>query len=179
MYEVRFHGRGGQGSVTAAKLLAHAAFLEENHTQAFPHFGCERRGAPVVAFTRIDDAEIRIHTQIHEPDCVVVLDPPLLKVLDVTSGLKSGGVVVVNTERSANELGLPAGMKVATVDARTIAQEELGRPIVNTPILGALSKATGIVKLESLVKAINEVFDGRTAEKNVRAVTRAYEEANV
>jgi 2-oxoacid:acceptor oxidoreductase gamma subunit (pyruvate/2-ketoisovalerate family) len=177
VYEVRFHGRGGQGSVTAAKLLAHAAFLEGRHSQAFPFFGAERRGAPVMAFARIDDRPIRLRTQVHEPDCVVVLDPLLIKVMDVAKGLKPGGVVVVSSERAPGSLGL-AG-RVATVDALAIAREELGRPLVNAPILGAISRATGLVRLESLVKAVEEFFPPAVAAKNARAVERAYREARV
>lgn len=177
MYEVRFHGRGGQGSVTAAKILAHAAFLEDRNSQAFPFFGAERRGAPVMAFARIDDRPIRLRTQVHEPDCVVVLDPLLLRVMDVTKGLKPGGVVVVSTEREPGSLGI-AG-RVATVDALGIARAELGRPLVNAPVLGALSRATGAVRLESLLKALEAFFPPKVAERNARAVRRAYEEARV
>ncbi|NPA47046.1 MAG: pyruvate/ketoisovalerate ferredoxin oxidoreductase subunit gamma [Thermococci archaeon] len=182
MIEVRFHGRGGQGAVTAANILASSAFKEGKYVQAFPFFGVERRGAPVTAFTRIDERPIRIKTQIYEPDIVVVLDPSLLDTVDVTAGLKDGGTVIVNTEKSKEEIlsklkKKPA--KLALVDATTIALEVLGLPITNTSILGAVAKATGLVKLESVQDAIKEVFSGSLGEKNARAAEEAYNKTQV
>ncbi|WP_297508513.1 pyruvate/ketoisovalerate ferredoxin oxidoreductase subunit gamma [Thermococcus sp.] len=177
MIEIRFHGRGGQGAVTAANILASAAFKQGKYVQAFPFFGVERRGAPVTAFTRIDDKPIRIKTQIYEPDIVVVLDPSLLDTVDVTAGLKDGGTVIINTEKSKEEVleklkKKPA--KLALVDATTIALEVLGLPITNTAILGAVAKATGIVELKYVLEAIKETFSGALGEKNARAAEEAY-----
>jgi len=170
--EVRFHGRGGQGAVTAARLLAEAVFLEGKYFQAFPSFGAERRGAPVLAFTRIDTKPIRIRTEVYEPNHVVVLDPTLLEAVNVAAGLKRGGIIVVNAKEVPGEL--KAG-KVATVDATAIALEFLGAPITNTAMLGAFAKATKLVSLNSVVKAIEGYFGKKLAEKNVAAVKAAYE----
>jgi len=182
MIEVRFHGRGGQGAVTAANILASAAFKEGKYVQAFPFFGVERRGAPVTAFTRIDERPIRIKTQIYEPDVVVVLDPSLLDTVDVTAGLKDDGIVIINTEKSKEEVleklkKKPS--KLALVDATTIALEVLGLPITNTAILGAVSKATGLVKLESVQEAIKEVFSGSLGDKNAKAAEEAYNKTQI
>jgi len=176
MIEVRFHGRGGQGAVTAARLLAEAAFLEGKYCQAFPSFGAERRGAPVLAFTRIDNKPIRIRSLVYEPNHVVVLDPTLLEAVNVAAGLKRGGIIVVNAKETPEEL--KAG-KVATVDATAIALELLGTPITNTAMLGAFAKATKLVSLESVVKAIEGYFGGKLAEKNVAAVKAAYERTSI
>jgi len=171
MIEVRFHGRGGQGAVTAARLLAEAAFLEGKYSQAFPSFGAERRGAPVLAFTRIDDKPIRIRTQVYEPNHVVVLDPTLIEAVNVASGLKRGGMVVINS-REPHKF---TGAKVASIDATSIAIENLGVPITNTVLLGALVKVTKIVSLDSIIKAVQNTFKGKLAEKNVTAIKLAYE----
>lgn len=171
MIEVRFHGRGGQGAVTAARLLAQAAFYEGKYSQAFPFFGAERRGAPVLAFARIDDRPIGIRTQIYEPDCVVVLDPSLLRHVNVASGIKSGGKIVVNTKDAVK---FP-NASTYTVDATGVAMEMLGAPITNTAMLGAFARATGAVSLDSVVRAIQEYFPPRLVEKNVGAVKVAYE----
>lgn len=173
--EIRFHGRGGQGAVTAARLLAEAAFLEGRHAQAFPFFGAERRGAPVLAFTRMDDREIRTRAQIYKPDYVVVLDPLLPQVVDVALGVKHGGMIVLN---SKGPLQFPH-VKISFVDATSIAMERLGVPITNTAMLGAFAKATGLVKLESLVKVVDGYFSGKLAEKNVAAMKAAYEQTRV
>ena len=159
MYEVRFHGRGGQGAVTAANILAAAAFKEGKDVQAFPIFGMERRGAPVAAFMRMDDEDIDIKTQIYEPDAIVVLDPTLLEVVDVGQGLKKGGIVVLNTTKPASAFDF-GDAKVFTVDATKIAVDNgLGtttNPIVNTAILGAYSKAVGNVGMTAINDAIDE-----------------------
>jgi 2-oxoisovalerate ferredoxin oxidoreductase gamma subunit len=176
MIEVRFHGRGGQGAVTAARLLAEAAFDEGKYCQAFPSFGAERRGAPVLAFTRVDNKPIRIRTLVYEPNYVVVLDPTLLEVINVASGLKRGGLVVVNSKEIPEEL---KAVKVATVDATAIALEFLGSPITNTAMLGAFAKATKLVSLNSVVKVIEGYFGGKLAEKNVAAVKAAYEQTSI
>lgn len=172
MWEIRFHGRGGQGAVTAAHLLANAAFLEGKFCQAFPFFGAERRGAPVVAFTRVDDKPIRVRTQVYEPDYVVVLDPTLLRVVDVSAGLKRDGIVVVN----ATEVPEGVSGRVVNVDATSIATEILGRPITNTTMLGAFAGVTELVSLESITKSIRGKFRGEAGEKNVAAARAAYEQ---
>ena len=182
MYEVRFHGRGGQGAVVASRILARAAFLEGKHTSAFPFFGVERRGAPVTAFTRIDDRPVRIKSQIYEPDLVVVLDPSLLKAIDVLSGLKEGGKVLVNTTHSPEEVKSMFNrddIQVSTVDATAIAVEfGLGSrmaPIVNTAIVGALARVSGIVGIDSVAEAIMHDAPIKK-EENVKAARKAYEE---
>ena len=172
MIEIRFHGRGGQGVVTAARLLAEAAFLEGKYCQAFPFFGAERRGAPVVAFTRIDHKPIRTRTQVYEPSHVVVLDSTVLEAVNVAAGLKRGGVVVVNAKKIPDQL---KGAKVALVDATAVAIETLGVPITNTPMLGALAKATGVVSINSVTEAIKKRFKERLVEKNVAAAKLAHD----
>jgi len=177
LVEIRWHGRGGQGAVTSAELLAQAAINEGKYAQAFPAFGAERRGAPVMAFVRIDSRQpIRIRAEVTEPDVVMVLDPGLLRVVNVTSGLKEDGVLVVNTPKGPDGIKLEAGVKwsVATVDATKIARELLGIPIVNTAMIGALLKANEVVKLESLFEPLKERF-GRLAERNINSMQKAYE----
>jgi 2-oxoacid:acceptor oxidoreductase gamma subunit (pyruvate/2-ketoisovalerate family) len=176
MKEVRFHGRGGQGAVTAARLLAEAAFLEGKYCQAFPFFGAERRGAPVLAFTRINDKPIRARTQVYEPNYVVVLDQTLLGAVDVTAGLKRGGIVIINAKKPPRKI---AADKIVSVDATSIAMEILGAPITNTAMLGAFAKATGLVSLDSILKVVQDKFKGKLGEKNVAAVKAAYERAAV
>lgn len=177
MLEIRFHGRGGQGAVTTAELVAQAAVEEGRFSQAFPSFGPERRGAPVMAFCRVDDARIRLRAQVREPDVAVVLDPKLMEVADPTAGLKPGGILVINSNQDASELRKKFGIKsrLALVDATHIAWEELKRPISNTAMLGALVKASGVVKLKSLEEPIKNRF-GRIGEINWKAVNRAYNE---
>ncbi|MEE9520431.1 MAG: pyruvate ferredoxin oxidoreductase subunit gamma [Dehalococcoidales bacterium] len=179
--EIRWHGRGGQGAVTSAELVARAAIDEGKHAQAFPAFGAERRGAPVVAFVRISANEhIRIRAEITEPDVVVVLDPSLLRVVDVASGLKAQGILVVNSKKQPEQIRREFGFNcsLATVDATKIARELLGVPIVNTSMIGALLRATGMIKLESLSEPLRQRF-GRLAGRNIDAMKRAYEETSV
>ncbi len=175
MVEIRFHGRGGQGAVTSAELLALAAIEEGKFAQAFPSFGPERRGAPVVAFCRISDEPLKIRANIYEPDIVIVLDASLLKIVNVAAGLKPEGILVTTSkdspEKVKNELKI--NNKVAVVDAVRIAREVLGLPITNTTLLGTLIKASGIVKKESFLSPLNKRF-GRIAEKNRSAFDRAY-----
>jgi 2-oxoacid:acceptor oxidoreductase gamma subunit (pyruvate/2-ketoisovalerate family) len=162
MIEVRFHGRGGQGAVVASEILASALFAEGKFVQAFPAFGIERRGAPVAAFLRMSSSPIRLRCQIESPDHVVILDSTLIPVVDVTAGLKKGGWIIVNTDHVPGDFSslLSEGWRVATVDASDIAvRHKLGgrtNPIVNTAILGAFAGVTGLVTLESIVKAIEE-----------------------
>ena len=181
LIEIRMHGRGGQGAVTSAELVAQAAINEGKNAQAFPAFGAERRGAPVLAFIRIDkDNPIRVRAEVTEPDIVMVLDPSLMRVVNVTSGLKDDGVLVVNTPKNADEIAEEFGVNctLATVDATHIARDLLGVPIVNTSMIGALLKATGVVEVESLVEPLKERF-GRLAERNINAMKKAYEETKV
>jgi pyruvate ferredoxin oxidoreductase gamma subunit len=177
MIEIRFHGRGGQGSVTSAELLALAAIGEGKYAQAFPSFGPERRGAPVVAFCRISDQPIRIRANIYEPDIVVVLDPTLLKIVNVAAGLKPNGIVVTTSKDSPEMVRETLGIKnrVAVVDATKIAMEVLGLPITNTAMLGSLIRAADLVKRESFLSPLKERF-GRVAEKNIAAFERAYQD---
>jgi pyruvate ferredoxin oxidoreductase gamma subunit len=176
MIEIRFHGRGGQGAVTSAELLALAAIGEGKYAQAFPSFGPERRGAPVVAFCRISDEPIRIRANISEPDIVVVLDASLLKIVNVAAGLKPQGVLVTTSKDDAAKVreDLKLKQRLAVVDATKIAMEVLGLPITNTTLLGSLVKAVDVVKKESFVHPLKERF-GRIAEKNISAFERAYQ----
>ncbi|MEM0127483.1 MAG: 2-oxoacid:acceptor oxidoreductase family protein [Thermoplasmatales archaeon] len=180
MYEIRFHGRGGQGAVTASKILATAAFFENKWVTSFPFFGTERRGAPVTAFTRIDESRIELRSQIYEPDAVVVLDKSLMDVVNVTSGLKSDGVIVVNGKNT--DVKDSGKFRIGYVDATSIAlRNGLGdpsHPIVNTAILGSFAKASGVVSIESIKKATYDMVPSRKAE-NVRAIQEAYEETEV
>lgn len=181
LFEIRWHGRGGQGAVTSAELLARAAINEGKYAQAFPKFGPERRGAPVQAFDRINSSKpIRVRADVDEPDIVVVLDPTLLRIVNVTSGLKDSGILVVNTSRTMAEVEAEFGTKwkLAAVDAIKIAREELGVPIVNTTMLGALLRAIAVVKTDSLVVPLQQRFE-RLAERNINAMKRAFEETVV
>ncbi len=154
--EVRIHGRGGQGSVTAAELIAVAAFYEGKHSQAFPNFGVERRGAPVEAYARISDKPIRLRSQVYQPDIVIVQDPTLIKAVDLFAGLKKDGLVIINTEK--NDWPELKNLKVITVPVTKLAVEILGRPVTNTGLLAIFAKATGLVTFASLVKAVEERF---------------------
>lgn len=177
--EVRWHGRGGQGAWTASELLAKAAIHEGKYIQSFPEFGPERMGAPLRAFTRISDKPINTHCAIYTPNVAVVLDATLLKTVPITEGLHKKGIIVVNTKESPTEvrrlLNL-IGRKVWAVPATDIAIKILGRPIANTAMLGAVARATKIVNLESLERAIGKRFPPKIAEKNVEAAKEAYKE---
>jgi pyruvate ferredoxin oxidoreductase gamma subunit len=181
MFQVRIHGRGGQGVVTAAELLSLAAFAEGRHAQAFPTFGSERTGAPVTAFCRIDDRSIRVHDPIAEPDAIIVQDPTLLHQVDVFGGVRPDGYVVLNTARSLEAVGLGDLVdrlrpeRVLTVAATELAREHLGRPLPNVPLLGAFAALTGAVTLQSVAAAIGERFAGRVRDGNVAAARAAHE----
>jgi pyruvate ferredoxin oxidoreductase gamma subunit len=177
MIEIRFHGRGGQGSVTSAELLAIAAIGEGKYAQAFPSFGPERRGAPVVAFCRISDQPIRIRANVYEPDIVLVLDSTLLKIVNVAAGMKPNGILVTTSKESPEKVRelLKIKNRLAVVDAMKIAMEVLGVPITNTAMLGSLVKASELIKKESFILPLKERF-GRIAEKNISAFERAYQE---
>jgi pyruvate ferredoxin oxidoreductase gamma subunit len=174
MNEIRIHGRGGQGSVTAAELLAQAAFKDGKYSQAFPAFGVERRGAPVQAFCRISDEKIRTRAQIYFPDVIIVQDSTLLEVVDVFGGLKEDGVAVINTQKEAEDLGIDHPARIVTIDATGLAIQHLGRPITNTTMLGAFTGATGLVGIQSLEEMILERFPGKLGENNVAAIREAY-----
>jgi len=172
MIEIRFHGRGGQGAVTAAEILAKAAFEDGKYSQAFPFFGVERRGAPVMAFTRIDDEPIKVRYQVQNPDYVIVLDEGLLDVVDIFSGIKDNSKVIINS----NKKHMPNENEVYYIDATGIALDNLGVPIVNTVMLGAFSKKNGNVSIDSIIKVIKETFSGKVGEKNSKAAKIAYDE---
>ena len=181
VYQIRLHGRGGQGVVTAAEMLSVAAFMEGHHAQAFPSFGSERTGAPVVAFARIDSKEIRLREPILEPDVVLVQDPTLLEQVDVLSGLREDGYLLINSSQSIEELGLgvlaarmPAG-HVRTVPATRFAMEKIGRPLPGAAMLAGYAAMTGNLKLESVQAAYNEAFSGKIAEANSQVATLAYD----
>jgi pyruvate ferredoxin oxidoreductase gamma subunit len=173
MIEIRIHGRGGQGAVTAASLLAMAAGYDDKHSQGFPAFGVERRGAPVKAFARISDKPITIRSQIYSPDYVMIMDPTLCGLPEITEGIKPETVIIVNAKPEQN---LSFRNKTHLYDATTLALEVLGRDIVNTAILGVFAKATGLVSLESILRAIDSNFPEKLAEKNRELIKRAYEE---
>lgn len=187
--EIRWHGRGGQGAKTAALLLADAALASGKYIQAFPEYGPERMGAPVASFNRISSSAILLHSGVTSPDIVIVLDPTLMDSVDVTEGIPASGTLLVNSEKSPSDIraqfNIDAGIKVCTVDASKISTETIGRDIPNTPMLGALVKATGILdfkemiddtkkKLEKKFKTKPEVIEG-----NLKAIERAYNEVRV
>jgi pyruvate ferredoxin oxidoreductase gamma subunit len=176
MIEVRFHGRGGQGAVTSAELVAQAAIKQNLYAQAFPSFGPERRGAPVQAFLRVSDVQIRLRSKVYHPDNVIILDGTLLGTINPAEGLKEKGFVIINSHKSEDELReLFPGHNIAYVDASKIAKEELGVPITNTTMIGALVKVSEIVRIESLEEPVRERF-GVIAQKNINAYNRAFTE---
>jgi pyruvate ferredoxin oxidoreductase gamma subunit len=181
MFQVRIHGRGGQGVVTAAEMLSVAAFEGGEHAQAFPTFGSERTGAPVTSFCRIDERPIRLREPIAEPDALIVQDPTLLHQVKVFSGLVEDGHVLINTSRELDELGLAefaadfAPGRLLTVPASEIAGKQLGRPLPNTALLGAFAAQTGVVSLQSVARAISQKFSGEIADRNILTADVAYE----
>jgi pyruvate ferredoxin oxidoreductase gamma subunit len=180
LIEIRWHGRGGQGAVTSAELLAQAAIAENKYAQAFPSFGPERRGAPVQAFNRVDTQEpVRLRVDITTPDYVVVLDPGLLSKVKVTSGLKEGGVVIVNTRKTAEEIKkeFDITFPVATINATKIARENK-IPTVNTTALGAVVKITGVIDKQSLIEPLKNRF-GKLADVNIKAMETAFEQVAI
>ncbi len=181
MFQVRIHGRGGQGVVTGAEMLSIAAFLGGRHAQAVPSFGSERTGAPVVAFCRIDDKEIRLREPVMAPDALLIQDPTLLHQVDVFQGLRPDGYILINTNRSFEELGLGefvAGFRaerLATVPATELALKHVGRPVPNVPLLGGFAAISGLISLDAVIAAIGEKFAGKVADGNIAAATAAYE----
>lgn len=181
MFQVRIHGRGGQGVVTGAEMLSISAFLEGRHAQAFPSFGSERMGAPVVAFCRISEKEIRLREPILEPDCLIVQDPTLFKVIDVFAGLKPNGYLLVNTNKTFADLHiqdiadlLPKGHAVI-VPATDLALKHVRRPVPNAALLGAFAALTELVHLDSVKAAIEQAFPGPIGAANIAAATDAFE----
>jgi pyruvate ferredoxin oxidoreductase gamma subunit len=181
MIEVRFHGRGGQGAVTSAELVALAAIGAGKYAQSMPSFGPERRGAPVQAYLRVSDEPIRVRAEVTRPNIVVVLDDSLISIMDVTSGLKDKGLVVVNSRRSEKEIRDTMKYKgrLALVDALTIAMNTLKVPITNTTMIGSLLKASELVSFDLLEKQIHVRFNPKLAERNVEALKKAYSETNI
>ena len=175
MKEIRIHGRGGQGSVTAAELLAIAAFEDGLYSQAFPSFGVERRGAPVMAFVRLSDQKIRLRSQVYDPDYVIVQDATLIEAVDVAGGLKPGGMIIVNTEHKPGDLRLETEAAVRTIDATRIALDIIGKPIMNTVMLGAFAGASREITVDSIKHAVRDRFPGAAGEKNADAVQHAYD----
>ncbi|MFA4935100.1 MAG: pyruvate ferredoxin oxidoreductase subunit gamma [Candidatus Methanoperedens sp.] len=175
MKEIRIHGRGGQGSVTAAELLAVAAFEDGKYSQAFPAFGVERRGAPVTAFVRLDDKPIRLRSQIYEPDYVIVQDVTLVDVVNVAAGTKPDGFILINTEKNPESFTLDTKAPIKTLDATKLAMEIIGKPIVNTILVGAFAGVSGLIKPESIKNAVMERFPGKVGEKNAAAIQAAYD----
>ncbi|MGZ4617241.1 MAG: 2-oxoacid:acceptor oxidoreductase family protein [Frankiaceae bacterium] len=181
MFQVRIHGRGGQGVVTAAEMLSLAAFSEGHHSQAFPSFGSERTGAPVVAYCRIDDKEIRIREPITEPDALLIQDPTLLHQVDMFSGLRPAGYVLINTSHSFHELGLDVlyerhrKSRLVTLPATEIAREHVGRPVPNAALLGGFAALSGLISLAGVATGIQGKFPSKIAAGNVAAATAAYE----
>ena len=181
MFQVRIHGRGGQGVVSAAEMLAVAAFSEGRHAQAFPSFGSERTGAPVVAFCRIDDGEIRVREPVAHPDALIIQDATLLHQVDLFSGVPDSAYVLINSTRSFYELGIGEiaarldPRRLSTIPATDIALRLVGRAVPNVPLLGGFAAITGRLRLESVCAAIREKFPARVAEANIAAATEAYE----
>lgn len=176
MIEIRLHGRGGQGAVTSVEMLALAAISEGKYALAFPSFGPERRGAPVLAFIRTDSEPVKIRAEVNDPDVIVVFDPRLIDIVNVTAGLKDNGIAIVNSKKTPQEMQEKLGgkWKVATVDATSIARSVIGVPIVNTTMLGAIVKMTDLCELESLEEPLQHRF-GDKASKNFEACKQAYE----
>ena len=181
MFQVRFHGRGGQGVVTAAELLASAAFREDRHAQAFPSFGSERMGAPVMSFCRIDDQPIRTREPVTEPDALIIQDPTLLHQAELFAGLSRQGYVLINSTKSFDELGLDEFVKgfhrdrLLAVPASALALTHLGRPLPGAPLLGGLAALTSPVSLDSVVAAIQDRFTGKVAAGNADAARAAFD----
>ncbi|MBN1792707.1 2-oxoacid:acceptor oxidoreductase family protein [Candidatus Woesearchaeota archaeon] len=182
IFEIRFHGRGGQGAKTAAALLAEAALEQGKQVQSFPEYGAERQGAPVKAFVRISDKPIWLHTSVKQPDLVVVVDPTLVKSVAVADGLSHEGTLIVNTTETADDIRKKTGFpgKIVVIDATKIAIEELGRPVTNTAMLGAIEKVTNIVDVEVLKSYATKHFTHKLGDeltrRNLNAFMRAYNE---
>lgn len=173
--EIRLHGRGGQGVVTAAELLAVAAFEDGKYALAFPAFGSERMGAPVQSFVRISDHKVRARNQIDQPDFLIIQDSTLIGAIDVLSGLKDDGMVLVDTAKKPEELGLKTKARVLTIPATEIALKTLGKAIQNTTLMGAFAGATGLISVDAIKRSVKHRFPGELGEKNAKAVQTAYD----
>ncbi len=180
MIEMRFHGRGGQGAVTSAELVAQAAIDTGKYATAFPSFGPERRGAPVVAFARVDERPVRIRSKVYNPDAVIVLDPSLVEIANPIEGLRDGGVLIINSSHDPATIRkqLSFSGRLAVVDATRIAKEVIGLPITNTTMVGALVKATNLLTIEALKEPFKRRF-GKIASRNIEAMERAWEETKI
>jgi 2-oxoacid:acceptor oxidoreductase gamma subunit (pyruvate/2-ketoisovalerate family) len=176
--EIRIHGRGGQGAVTAARMLASAFVIEGKYVASFPMYGFERRGAPVQAFTRLDDKPIREKTQVYYPDCMVVIDPTLLKLTTLFSGIKPGGILIVNSPNYSTQADKNLAV-AGVVNATQIAVEEIGRDIPNTCLLGAFAATTQWVKMESILESLKEYLSGDMLQRNIRSVERGFREVKI
>ncbi len=174
--EIRIHGRGGQGNVTASEFLAEAAFADGLYAQAFPMFGSERHGAPVTAYVRISDKPIRLRSQIYEPDYVIIQDASLFAGNDLLEGLADGGLIIINTGRPAADFKIPARFKVVTVPATELALDIVGKPIINTIMVGAFASASGEIHLKALEASIRERYPGELGEKEIVAMHKAFEQ---
>jgi pyruvate ferredoxin oxidoreductase gamma subunit len=180
VFQIRIHGRGGQGVVTGAEMLSIAAFLEGHHAQAFPSFGSERTGAPVVAFCRIDDKTIRLREPVMEPNAVIIQDPTLLHQIDVLGGLERNGYILINSQTPFDQLHLVPDAqlnraRMVSVPATELALKHVGRAVPNVPLLGAFAAASGLLTLDTVCSAIREKFSGKVADGNVAAATEAFE----
>jgi len=181
--EIRWHGRGGQGAKTGAFMLAESMIKQGKHAQGFPDYGPERMGAPIRAYNRISDESIRVHSGVEAPDIVIVLDPTLIATGSITAGIKPGTVLIVNShegpDKVKSDLGVD-GNRVFTVDATGIALEEMGRPIPNMPMIGALLKVTGLAEIDMMAAILSKKFEGKLSDEmvkgNINALKRAYEE---
>ena len=180
--EIRLHGRGGQGVVASGEMIALAAVYEEKYCRAFPFYGSARRGTPVTAFAQIGREDEATRSNIYTPDYIIILDPELPKAVDVTTGLKEGGTIIWNTPLTPEEAAEQLKVSIPTIgvlDATSIALETLGRPIPNTTVLGAFVKTTGLLKMNSIERAIRKRFSGEVAEKNVKAAKKGYQNVKV
>ena len=179
MKEIRIHGRGGQGAVMAARMLASAFVTEGKHVASFPMYGFERRGAPVVAFTRIDDKPIREKTQIYNPDCLVVIDPGLMTLPTLFNGLKPEGILILNSPKPLTDHPNDNLKIGGVINATQIAMEEIGRDIPNTCLLGAFAAATGWVELQSILSCLGDYLRGDILQRNLRSAERGFREVEV
>ncbi len=177
--EIRVHGRGGQGAVLAAKMLASACAYEGQHVASFPMYGFERRGMPVIAFTRFDTKPIREKTQVYTPDCIMVIDPTLMDLPTLYDGLKPGGVLILNSAKPFESQPVKNLKKAGVINATQVALCEIGRDIPNTCLLGALAATTGWVKLESILKGFSDYLKGDILERNIRNAQRGFDEVEV
>jgi len=179
MKEIRLHGRGGQGVVMGAEMLAYAFVLEGKYASSFPTFGAERRGAPVAAFLRFDEKPVRETHQIYEPDCIMILDPFIAKSDTIYNGLKGDGIGILNTPKKTITNWPPNLKKLGMIDATAIALKEIGRGIVNTCMLGVLARVTDWLKIESVISALEMNFDGKLLKKNAELVRRGYDNVEI